>query len=406
MAPYRGSKAAAQAADNDDNDQPDWDSSSRNLALFLLKLKKWLPRQHASVNTFIRFGFILNSRQKVVVFDSDHKARLQAGGLAAGTFENPCQITVASLATAPAAAAPAAAPATAPSGSFAGVAPAPSTTPSTATSTPGLTGASDDRFVIGPETLTSFDEEVMHTIFSCIPDEDTVDDLERDCDSSFRKLLKNLHDKASTISTTVATNIETRMAQHYNAGIQGATVADFNRFKSTYSNFNKSRTKPKPDSDLATDYVSAVNGLGEVIASRLDSKLDYRGAHGDLRKTVDAIREVLENFESTADTNTRLHGKSGQSLLGKDPRKNINKNNNEKPKVFDTSKPWKQSDGDCPLKARGSGCDGKHWKKDCPNPNGVSRKPPARSNNNAPAADNPLGNSKHAPSANHARPAR
>ena len=48
MAPYRGSKAAAQAADNDDNDQPDWDSSSRNLALVLARATAWPAATSAS----------------------------------------------------------------------------------------------------------------------------------------------------------------------------------------------------------------------------------------------------------------------------------------------------------------------------------------------------------------------
>ena len=77
--------------------------------------------------------------------------------------------------------------------------------------------------------------------------------------------------------------------------------------------------------------------------------------------------------------------KAAGALLGRDPQKNNqsqNKKNKRTPAKFDTSKPWKQSDGPCPLQARGSGCDGRHWKKDCDNPNKVDTRPPPKGDSN------------------------
>ena len=88
MPPKRSIKPAAD--DNDDIDketQPRWDANDRNLLhLYLLQLKRWLPKQHPQFNNFIRYGYIINSRQQTVVFDNDHKDKLQAGRMTAASF--------------------------------------------------------------------------------------------------------------------------------------------------------------------------------------------------------------------------------------------------------------------------------------------------------------------------------
>ena len=72
MAPARGTKLPADTAEDDTDVKPTWDSNERNLRLFLLKLSRWLPRQHTQLNNFLRYGYIINSRQQVVVFDTVH----------------------------------------------------------------------------------------------------------------------------------------------------------------------------------------------------------------------------------------------------------------------------------------------------------------------------------------------
>ena len=89
MAPKRGAKPPPDNDDSDDNDKPSWDSNERNLMLYLLELKRWLPRQHPQLSNFLRFGFIINSRQQNVVFDIIHRQKLQDGTIEPGTFEKP-----------------------------------------------------------------------------------------------------------------------------------------------------------------------------------------------------------------------------------------------------------------------------------------------------------------------------
>ena len=88
MAPKRA-KAAVSDDNDDSSHKPTWDSSERNLQLYLLPLKRWLPRQHPQLNNFLRFGYIMNSKQEAVVYDNDHKDLLKSGNFQAGTFESP-----------------------------------------------------------------------------------------------------------------------------------------------------------------------------------------------------------------------------------------------------------------------------------------------------------------------------
>ena len=48
-------KLPADIGDKDDSDKPEpqWDSSLRNLRLYLIPLKRWLPRQHPQLNNFV-----------------------------------------------------------------------------------------------------------------------------------------------------------------------------------------------------------------------------------------------------------------------------------------------------------------------------------------------------------------
>ena len=87
----RGKKPAAD--DNDDSDKdgdPKWDANERNLLVYLLALKRWLPKQHPQFKNCIRYGYIINSRQQTIVFDDNHREELNDGVAIAGTFEDPC----------------------------------------------------------------------------------------------------------------------------------------------------------------------------------------------------------------------------------------------------------------------------------------------------------------------------
>ena len=376
MAPKHKGKPA-ELSDND-NDKPAWDSSERNLTLYLIELKRWLPRQHSQLNNFIRWGYIINGKQEVVVHDTDHKEQLINGNATRGSFEKPFTRSPmlesdesdddsydAGVATRPLSSRKIRQP-----------------TPTTTEATPGLSDRADEQYRIAPKALLSFDEQVMETILDTFEDQDTAEDYREECQASARLLLTLLHRTGSSISTADDTNIETRQDALYKEGISTASVKDYNLFKSKYRAFNQARLVPKPNNQLATDYIQVVSRLGENIEARLESKLDFLHAHGNLKKTVDAIRIVLGKFEANLETNFLLHGKAAGAYLGRDPSKDKGPKKNapkkEIPKKFDTSQPWKPADGPCPLKARGSGCDGKHWKKGCPNPNNVDTRPPQK----------------------------
>ena len=87
MPPKRGSKPKADSDDNDESDKPSYDSNERNLRLYLLEMKRWLPRKHVQLNNLLRWSFIMNSRQEVIVYDTDQQDKLQDGTIVRGSFE-------------------------------------------------------------------------------------------------------------------------------------------------------------------------------------------------------------------------------------------------------------------------------------------------------------------------------
>ena len=62
MAPKRNYKS--DDTDDNNNDDPSWDANDRNLMLYLLKLKRWIPKKHKQWLNFIRYGYIVNSRHR------------------------------------------------------------------------------------------------------------------------------------------------------------------------------------------------------------------------------------------------------------------------------------------------------------------------------------------------------
>ena len=85
----------------------------------------------------------------------------------------------------------------------------PTPTP-TKTATPGLSEARDEQFKISPKALAFFDEEVMDSILNTFEDKDTAEEFRDDCQGSARQLLRLLHRKAKSISSTDDSNIEAR----------------------------------------------------------------------------------------------------------------------------------------------------------------------------------------------------
>ena len=292
MPPKRSIKPAAD--DNDDIDketQPRWDANDRNLLLYLLQLKRWLPKQHPQFNNFIRYGYIINSRQQTIVFDNDHKTQLQDGRMVAASFEAPCTAGLedASSSEDEGGSLDSGALTHPPS------ARKPKSKPTTEASLTGesQSGASDGEFKVAARSLNSYDEEIMETILSTYLDEDTADDHREECGGSARQLLSYLHKIAKSISSTDDANIEARMDNMYKAGLETASLKEYNSFKSAYRAYNLARKVPKSDTQMANDHVQVVNRLGDNMESRLESKMDFLNAHGNLKRTVKAIRMVL-----------------------------------------------------------------------------------------------------------------
>ena len=211
MAPKLKGKPAELS--DDDNDKPAWDSSERNLTLYLIELKRWLPRQHSQLNNFLRWGYIINGKQEVVVQDTDHKEQLIQGTATRGSFEESfiCSRSIesdssgdesvdAGAATRPLSARKIRKPTT-----------------TTTEATPGMSERTDEQDRIAPKALFSFDEQVMETILDTFGDQDTAEDYRDECQASARIVLTLLHKAGSSISTADDTNIDTRQDALYSS---------------------------------------------------------------------------------------------------------------------------------------------------------------------------------------------
>ena len=66
MAPKRGANAPELFDDSDITKRPSWDSNDRNLKLWLIHLKRWIPLQQKQFNNFIRYAYIINGAKKLL----------------------------------------------------------------------------------------------------------------------------------------------------------------------------------------------------------------------------------------------------------------------------------------------------------------------------------------------------
>ena len=146
MAPKRSQKPD-DTDDNDNYDSPSWDANDRNLMLYLIKMRRWLPKQHKQFNNFVRFGYIINNRQEVMCFTDSHKEALKRG-FNAGTFEKPCMAGLEEAEDSEGDSSVDSASLTHPPSARKGK---PDKTTTTPMDTPGLAEAEDEQFKIAPK---------------------------------------------------------------------------------------------------------------------------------------------------------------------------------------------------------------------------------------------------------------
>ena len=83
------------------------------------------------------------------------------------------------------------------------------------------------------------------------------------------------------------------------AGLTDASIVGFDSFRLQFEGFNGMchTGRHDPDAVVATIYTDVVKDLGDLIATKLDMKLDAANASGDLVKSVRIIRKLLGKME-------------------------------------------------------------------------------------------------------------
>ena len=83
------------------------------------------------------------------------------------------------------------------------------------------------------------------------------------------------------------------------AGLATSSIVGFDSFRLQFEGFNDMchTERHDPEAVVATIYTDVVKDLGDLIATKLEMKLDAASASGDLVKTVRIIRKLLGKME-------------------------------------------------------------------------------------------------------------
>ena len=151
---------------NDSDKRPTWDTSDNQLALWLLNLKRWLPRQNTAYSTLIKHGTALDKRH-IICVSVNHVDRHRLKLIQPGTFEAPFIVLENTY-------------------EDEGI------DEEAEGYQDALDAALDKHYAISPELIDRAQQEMCDRILDCIDDDDTIDELRAMCEHHGSKLLELL----------------------------------------------------------------------------------------------------------------------------------------------------------------------------------------------------------------------
>ena len=357
--------------------KPMWNTSPNTLPGHLIPLRRWLPAQDPRYITLVEFGYVLSKGGTVNCISDNHIDRLVAKLVPRGSFEEPCVID-------------------AEDEDFTDL-----------TAEEGGAGMTVDqetawhkhrrreRYRVGTELIESVDGSMCDDMISTVDDLDTREELKKLCKSSGVVLLVLWENKRAALALVGTGNfgdtVLKRIKRIVESGLDGASVEDFNYFKSQLN--TEIKTLPNdlkagyPDTVIARTLATSVRNLGPLIASKVDLYMKVNSAAGDLERTKDTLVEILGALENdeVEEANGRAHaaqvdvrrrtrggnprgardGGRGRGGGGGGGGRNPGAPGADD-KPWDT-RDWQPSDGACGhcsfLK---KSPDGRHWRKHCP----------------------------------------
>ena len=164
-----------------------------------------------------------------------------------------------------------------------------------------------------PTMVKDANRELHDRILFYISNIKAVEDYEKKSNGNFIALVGILFAEENAADAETGTWANNEKQKLIKAGLATASIVCFDNFRLQFDNFNAmckvGRHDPEPV--VATILTDVVRDFGDIIATKLEMKLDAAGATGDLDKTVSVIHILLGKLEGKTLGNARAA--AGQS---------------------------------------------------------------------------------------------
>ena len=150
-----------------------------------------------------------------------------------------------------------------------------------------------------PTMITASNRLLHDRILYYISNIKAVEDYEKKSNGNFITLVGILFAEENAADAETGTWANNEKQKLIKAGLATASIVCFDNFRLQFDNFNAmckvGRHDPEPV--VATILTDVVRDFGDIIATKLEMKLDAAGATGDLDKTVSVIHILLGKLE-------------------------------------------------------------------------------------------------------------
>ena len=152
--------------------------------------------------------------------------------------------------------------------------------------------------------------ELHDRILFYISNDKAVEDYEKKSNGNFITLVGILYAEENANDAETGTWANNEKQKLIKAGLACPSIVCFDSFRLKFDNFNAMCKvgRHDPDPVVATILADIVKDFGDVLATKLEMKLDAAGANGDLDKTVSVIHILLGKLEGKTLGNARAAG--------------------------------------------------------------------------------------------------
>jgi hypothetical protein len=314
--------APRSQTDNTSSTDVSWDGSITTRHAWYKKLDAYCNKYR----TLITYGYV-TAKNKVLTLSDEHSFHIHRNTVKAHTFREPFDVTS-----------------------------------NTIKKIAGSVAYDEDehlahiphRFEVNPEAIVEECGHLFQHIVDTVTNSKRVEDLRKRSQSHGYHLLVILNTQDKNPPVELSTWASAEQAKLVERGLTSVDTLGFDEFTEKYDEYNGQRIAPSEAAAIADVYRQVVSGAGDLVATRLENRIDQKGATGDVEKMIEACHHVLLKQEIKA-----AHA-SGRALAATDPRR-------------DTPAPprtYKRGDDDpcfiCKLRNPAPPDGGHHLRKDCP----------------------------------------